>query len=179
MGARPDGRPAVHGLPETIHHAAQQLIAHGDGEYLARGDDFRGRRDALHIAQGRQQGHVPDKADHLGLEAPVFPGIAQQAEFPHLHTGDHGTDDGAHHLLHASPRLQGIDVADGLFQQVADVFEGHLRLPDLAQQGVLDSLELGLQAGVHDPQLAFQDAVPGLHAGIGRHVQKRGAVGSG
>ena len=32
VGARPDGRTAVHGLPQTVHHTAQQLMAHGDGK---------------------------------------------------------------------------------------------------------------------------------------------------
>ena len=89
------------------------------------GDDFRGRGHALQVAKRCQQGHLLDEAYDLGPQRPAFPRIAQEAQFPDLHAGHDGADDGAHHLLHAAPHLHGGGRLDGFFQKRADVFKGH------------------------------------------------------
>ena len=90
-----------------------------------RRDDFGGGRNALQIAERRQQGHLLDEAHDLGPERPVLPRVAQDAQFADLHPRHHGPDDGSHDLLHAAPHLHRGGGLHRFLKKRSDIFKGH------------------------------------------------------
>ncbi|MPM23308.1 hypothetical protein SDC9_69779 [bioreactor metagenome] len=108
----------------------------------ARGDHLGGRRDAIHVADGREQRGISRKAHHLGFHLEIFAGIAQHAHLAHLHRRHHGLDDGAHHLRDAALDLQDGRVLQRDVHHLGDVVE-------LVDRALARRLADGVGVGVH------------------------------
>ena len=125
VGPGLERRPAVDGIAEPVQDAPEEIFAHGHGMDFPRRDDFGCGRNALQIAERRQQGHLLHEAHDLGPERPVLPRVAQDAQFADLHPRHHGPDDGPHDLLHAAPHLHRGGRLHRFLKKRSDIFKGH------------------------------------------------------
>ncbi|MDT4837043.1 hypothetical protein FQZ97_707640 [compost metagenome] len=108
---------------QAIQHPAQQARAHRHHVRAAGRNDLGGGRDAVHVADRREQRRVAREAHHLALHFEILAGIAQDADLAHFHRRHHGLDDGADHLRDPPLDAQGRRILERKLHHLGDVIK--------------------------------------------------------